>query len=56
LAAIALVKGRKVPANGKVSGTPSILRFVRVTKRNQAALQGRLLKRSQVAQPAKYCT
>jgi D-xylose transport system substrate-binding protein len=60
-AAIALVKGRKVPGvNGKVSGTPSILLTpVWVTKRNYKLLfREGFLKRSQVCvgQYRKYCT
>jgi D-xylose transport system substrate-binding protein len=60
-AAIALVKGRKVPGvNGKVSGTPSILLTpVWVTKRNYKLLfRDGFLKRSQVCvgQYRKYCT
>jgi D-xylose transport system substrate-binding protein len=60
-AAIALVKGRKVPGvNGKVSGTPSILLTpVWVTKRNYKLLFNEgFLKRSQVCvgQYKKYCT
>jgi D-xylose transport system substrate-binding protein len=59
-AAIALVKGRKVPGvNGKVSGTPSILLTpVWVTKRNYKLLfTDGFLKRSQVCvgQYKKYC-
>ncbi len=60
-AAIALVKGRKVPGvNGKVSGTPSILLTPTwVTKKNYKVLftEG-FLKRSQVCvgQYKKYCT
>jgi D-xylose transport system substrate-binding protein len=60
-AAIAIVKGRKVPGvNGKVSGTPSILLTpVWVTKRNYKLLfKEGFLKRSQVCvgQYKKYCT
>jgi D-xylose transport system substrate-binding protein len=60
-AAIALVKGRKVPGvNGKVSGTPSILLTpVWVTKKNYKLLFNEgFLKRSQVCvgQYKKYCT
>jgi D-xylose transport system substrate-binding protein len=60
-AAIAIVKGRKVPGvNGKVSGTPSILLTpVWVTKRNYKLLfKEGFLKRSQVCvgQYRKYCT
>jgi D-xylose transport system substrate-binding protein len=60
-AAVALVKGRKVPGvNGKVSGTPSILlKPVWVTKRNYKLLfKEGFLKRSQVCvgQYKKYCT
>jgi D-xylose transport system substrate-binding protein len=60
-AAIALVKGRKVPGvNGKVSGTPSILLTpVWVTKKNYKLLfKEGFLKRSQVCagQYKKYCT
>ncbi len=59
-AAIALVKGRKVPGvNGKVSGTPSILLTpVWVTKRNYKLLFSEgFLKRSQVCvgQYRKFC-
>jgi D-xylose transport system substrate-binding protein len=60
-AAIALVKGRKVPGvNGKVSGTPSILLTpVWITKKNYKLLfREGFLKRKQVCigQYAKYCT
>jgi D-xylose transport system substrate-binding protein len=60
-AAIAIVKGRKVPGvNGKVSGTPSILLTpVWVTKRNYKLLfKEGFLKRSQVCvgQYRKFCT
>lgn len=60
-AAIALVKGRKVPGvNGTVSGTPSILLTpVWVTKKNYKLLFNEgFLKRSQVCvgQYRKYCT
>jgi D-xylose transport system substrate-binding protein len=59
-AAIALVKGRKVPGvNGKVSGTPSILLTpVWITKKNYKVLfTDGFLKRSQVCvgQYKKYC-
>ena len=59
-AAIALVKGRKVPGvNTKVSGTPSILlKPIWVTKRNYKLLfRDGALKRSQVCvgQYKKYC-
>jgi D-xylose transport system substrate-binding protein len=59
-AAIALVKGRKVPGvNGKVSGTPSILLTpVWITKKNYKLLfTDGFLKRSQVCvgQYKKYC-
>jgi D-xylose transport system substrate-binding protein len=60
-AAVALVKGRKVPGvNGKVSGTPSILLTpVWTTKRNYKMLfRDGFLKRSQVCvgEYKKYCT
>ena len=60
-AAVALVKGRKVPGvNGKVSGTPSILLTpVWITKRNYKMLfRDGFLKRSQVCvgEYKKYCT
>jgi D-xylose transport system substrate-binding protein len=60
-AAIALVKGRKVPGvNTKVSGTPSILlKPIWITKRNYKLLfRDGALKRSQVCvgQYRKYCT
>jgi len=59
-AAIALVKGRKVPGvNGKVSGTPSILLTpVWITKKNYTLLfKDGFLKKSQVCvgQYKKYC-
>jgi D-xylose transport system substrate-binding protein len=60
-AAVALVKGRKVPGvNGRVSGTPSILLTpVWVTKRNYKLLfREGFLKRSQVCvgEYRKFCT
>jgi D-xylose transport system substrate-binding protein len=60
-AAVALVKGRKVPGvNGRVSGTPSILLTpVWVTKRNYKLLfREGFLKRSQVCvgEYKKYCS